>query len=103
MHLQVSTNGVLSFRDSFLDFVPESFPIPTNVLIAPFWDDSDNTLGGQVFYRFTDNQEILDVISTRINGAFPVNFNPLTAFIVTWYQLPQFQGVPTTVVSKLLL
>ena len=62
------------------------------VLIAPFWDDSDNSAGGQVFYRFTDDQAILDDVSSRINGAFPVNFNPLSAFIVTWYQLPQFLG-----------
>ena len=98
---QVSTYGVLSFRQSFFDFSPEPFPLSfqNDILIAPFWDDSDNSAGGQVLYRFTDDQSILEEIATNISDTFEVNFNPATAVIVTWDSLPQFSGPVSTVSS----
>ena len=71
----------------------------SNAIIAPFWEDSDNANGGEVFYRITDEQSILDEITLNISSAFGVDFAPSTAFIATWDQLPQFGG-PTDVVNK---
>ena len=87
----MSTNGLLSFQSSFTSFVPRVFPLSFSLpIIAPFWDDSDNRNGGQVLYRFTDEQSILDEIALNISSAFGVEFAPSTAFIATWNQLPQF-------------
>lgn len=93
----------MSFNESFTDFEPESFPLPLDldrveVLIAPFWDDSDNSVAGQVFYRFSDDASLLTEIATNISDAFEVDFSPVAAFVVTWNGLPQYEG-PSDVVS----
>ena len=96
--LQISSNGALSFRTPFYVFIPEPFPIPSNVLIAPFWDDSDNSAGGQVLYRFRNDQPLLDLIAEIVYKYFFVYFHPWEVFIVTWAGLPQYSG-PLNVVS----
>ena len=90
----MSTNGLLSFQSSFTSFIPQPFPLSLFSLpiIAPFWDDSDNRNGGQVLYRFTNEQSILDEIALNISSAFGVEFAPSTAFIATWDRLPRFGG-----------
>ena len=101
--MQVSTNGVLSFRNPFLDFSPDLFPLTDDILIAPFWDDSDSSLAGQVFHRFTDDELVLEEISANITKGFGEEFNPVLAFIVTWDGLPQFIGSPNVVSAILFL
>ena len=97
--IQVSTNGVLSFRTPFLDFSPVPFPLQfrNDSLIAPFWDDSDSSSGGQVFYRFTSDEAILGEISANISDAFGVDFTPVSAFIATWFEIPQAFSNPDEV------
>ena len=100
---QVSTNGVLSFRTSFFDFTPELFPLSVgcpDLLIAPFWDVSDNGVGGQVYYRLSHEPSLLDQIAINISDAFGVIFSPTSSFVATWNVLPQFTG-PFDVVNKL--
>ena len=89
--MQVGTNGVLSFRAPFTEFTPVPFPLQfvNNTLIAPFWDDSDSSSGGQVLYRFTSDEAILDEISANVSDVFAVNFTPVSAFIATWFEIPQ--------------
>ena len=84
----------MSFRNNFLDFIPRVFPLvgQTNVLVAPFWDDSDVRVSGKVYYRFTDNQTLLEQIAANIGDAFSVNFNPVSAFVVTWSNISQYSG-----------
>ena len=96
--LQVNSFGTLSFSGPFLDFPPQRFPIPFDGLIAPFWSSNDNRFGGQILYRFTDNQTVLDAISANISAAFDTNFYPVTAFIVTWNQVSDIFG-PVDLVS----
>lgn len=91
--LQVSTNGLLSFRFPFTDFTPEVFPLcrfQAIQVIAPFWDDSDVRNGGQVYHRFSTDQQLLDQISVNISDAFGSEFSPMVAFIATWDRIPQF-------------
>ena len=89
--LQVSTNGVLSFRKSFTSHSPKAFPIENDVLIiAPLWADSDNRKGGQVYYRVSDEQSLLRRIAVNVNRVFEVNFSPTQAFVATWNGMPQF-------------
>ena len=102
--MQITSNGVLSFRHSFPDFTPEPFPLEFSsnsnieVLISPFWDDTNYGQGGSVLYRFTTSPNILEEIGTNITNAFGINFDPVIVFIVTWDRLPEYQG-PSDVVS----
>ena len=101
--LQVSSNGVLSFRNPFPDYSPEPFPLEFDrvpyieVLIAPFWDDTDYGVGGSVLYRFTTDPDILDEVGLNISNAFQVDFNPVMAFISTWEGLSEFLGASNVV------
>ena len=96
--LQVSTNGVLSFRNSFTNFLSRPFPRSTNVLIAPFWDDSDVQNGGQVLFRLSDNETLLNQVGTTINDALDDDlFYPAFLFIATWNRIPEFNRDPSIV------
>ena len=68
-----------------------SSPEGSSVLIAPFWDNTDYETGGQVYYRFSSEQNLVNKIAANISNAFGGNFNPVWAFVATWYDmLPQF-------------
>ena len=95
--MQVSTNGVLSFRNSFTNFISRPFPRSTNVLIAPFWDDSDVRNGGQVLFRLSDNDALLNQVGSTINDALDDDFSPGLLFIATWSRIPEFIGDPSIV------
>ena len=84
--MQVTNDGVLSLGEDFYSSNPEPFPLSNHVLIAPFWDDSENygLNKGDVLYRFTTDKSVLDEITTNISSAFGVDFTPVTAFIATW-------------------
>ena len=88
LNLQVNTNGVLSFRSSFLGTDPVSFPLlSSDILIAPFWDTFDIGQGGQILFRHTNDATILTQVDAAINDA---EFSAALAFIVTWDSVPGF-------------
>ncbi len=70
----MSTNGLISFKDSFLDCCPTPFPISTNnlAIVAPYWADTDISAGkGSVVYEVHDasnsgSKEMLDQLSTFV-------------------------------------
>ena len=67
------------------------------MLVAPFWDDSDNSVGGQVYYRVTQDFFLLDTVSDDIFEAFGVFIVPISAVVVTWNAMPQYLGSPDVV------
>ena len=54
------------------------------MLIAPFWSEVFLYRGGNVFYRFTDDEYILNDIGMIIRDAFVNDFSPTLVFIATW-------------------
>ena len=97
-YLQVSTNGVVSFGDPFTNPSSSPFPLSTNdILIAPFWDDSNVESGGQVLFRLSDNQTLLKQVGSIINDRLEYDFTPTMLFIVTWNRIPEFRGSPDIV------
>ena len=89
--MQVSTNGVVSFGANFTDYRSRPFPLLTSdILIAPFWDDSNVYYGGQVLFRLSDNQTLLNQVGSTINDT--LDFTPTMLFIVTWRGIPEFGG-----------
>ena len=92
-HLQVNANGVLSFRGPFSSFFPNPFPVFSVPLIAPFWADHDLRFSGDLFYRYSTEQSLLDEVGSNISDAFQVSFRPSVLFIATWSGVPPFSGV----------
>lgn len=90
-HMQVNTNGILSFRFSFLSFFPRRFPFFSSPLIAPYWDGFDLRRGGNIFYRQTSNTTLLERVRDQLQE-FPSanNFSPAILFIATWDQVRGF-------------
>ena len=91
--MQVSTNGILSFGSNFTDYYSRPFPLSkSDILIAPFWDDSNVEIGGQVLFRLSDNQTLLNEVGSTINDTLEFNFTPTILFTVTWRGIPQVHG-----------
>ena len=92
---QVNTNGIISFRLRFIDFIPRRFPLNNFIpLIAPFWDDVDIRRFGSIFYRETSNVTLLQRARDLLQELFPSsgNFTPTTLFIATWDRVAEFGG-----------
>ena len=90
--MQVSTNGVISFRAKFTDFLLSSFPFSTVPLIAPLWADFDFRSNGNVFYRIAEEETCLVRAREIIVGANPnfMEYYPSFCVIVTWSKATMF-------------
>ena len=103
---QVNTNGILSFRFPFTEFTPHMFPCPDNVpLIAPFWDNVDIERFGNISYRETTDNTLLQKAHAQLQEFFPSSgsFAPTTLFIATWDQVAAFEGGSQVSVCTCLL
>ena len=90
--MQVNVNGVVSFRDPFSVFSGAPFPIVNNrPLLALYWDDHDATEQGEIFYRTSQDQCLINEVGTNISDAFSTDFTPSSLFIATWDGVPRFQ------------
>ena len=90
--LQVSSNGILSFREEFSDCCPQDFPLFSVPLIAPFWHDINTITGGNIYYRQTADPELID-ISHKLLLTFnitPPSYVPINLLIVTWERVAPF-------------
>ena len=92
--VQVNTNGILSFRNNFLDYVSQRFNdllVQDTPLIAPFWNDFDitNSSGnGSIFYRQTTDPVALEnaesLLQEYYEPASSSNVSLSRLFIATW-------------------
>ena len=90
---QASTNGFISFEHEIdlNSFAVRSFPRPGSSLspmIAPLWADFNFRDGGTLFYRVTNEPEILGSLTNKLiehNSAY-MSYRPTEAVIVTWFQ-----------------
>uniref|UniRef100_A0A674JID2 NIDO domain-containing protein n=1 Tax=Terrapene triunguis TaxID=2587831 RepID=A0A674JID2_9SAUR len=83
---QVNNNGVVSFGVSVSQYTPDPFPLADGrPFVAPYWGDVNNNLGGDVYYRETQNPELLRRLTRDINQYFPeIPFTATWAFVATW-------------------
>lgn len=97
--MQVNSNGVLSFDDSFTDWRPREFPFDSPPLIAPFWHDFNPALGGQISYRVThysDDLLCLHRLLLSINiENIDEDFYPEQIFVATWDRVMPFSSDDT--------
>ena len=91
--LQVNSNGVLSFDQSFTRCCGTRFPIFSAPLIAPFWHDFDPRVAGIISYRQTSNISQLNTVHqlfTTLDTGELRDFFPTHLFVATWNQVSQF-------------
>ena len=91
---QVGENGVISLNASVPQLTFEPFPL-NETLIAPYWADADTRDSGNVWYRETNDTELLDRARMEIQSAFS-NANQQTSnithlFIATWDAVGYFE------------
>ena len=91
----MNTNGVLSFRQSFLrysSFGCDFNSVSSPPIIAPFWDDVDIRKGGTIYYRQDFSSSTADRVQQEINTQFPDDgfFYPLLVFVATWDRVPAY-------------
>ena len=106
----MNANGDISFLQPVGLFVPQPFPLNqsgftrTTQIIAPFWADSDTRPedGGDIWYRETDQANLLQRARNMIRGAFinQATFEPLSLFIATWDHVGVYRMITTMVCSK---
>lgn len=87
VHLQVNNNGDVTFSNSLIQFTSEPFPINgSQEIIAPFWTDIDTTNGGNLWYRTTTDNAVLQQGSNETRTLFPefTDFSASWMMIVTW-------------------
>jgi len=85
----VSTNGAISFSGPISQYTPDPFPLNENEriieIIAPYWADVDTRGTGEISYRQTTNEDLLQRADNDIKTAFPtITFSSAYLFIVTW-------------------
>ena len=92
----------MSFGGPFHDF--EGPPFPDQVyrvpVIAPFFDDSNTRIAGEVFYRYTANETLLDNVTSCIDDAYGSGFNATVLFIATWDGVAEIGGSSSVVKSN---
>ena len=96
--------GVLSFRKRFYNFRPVPFPLSTNdILIAPFWADIYRFSGGNIYYRLTKDESLVNQTAQDIREAFEDDFIPTSLVIATWDKVQEFGSFGGEVRFKVVL
>ncbi|XP_041880520.1 sushi, nidogen and EGF-like domain-containing protein 1 isoform X9 [Corvus kubaryi] len=93
--LYVNNNGIISFLKEVSQFTPVAFPISKDRrVVAAFWADVDNRRAGDIYYRESTEQPILERASRDIAQYFPEfpGFSAQWVFIATWYRVTFFGG-----------
>ncbi|XP_078509936.1 alpha-tectorin-like [Lissotriton helveticus] len=82
----VNNNGHISFKEPVSSYRPTLFPLKEVCpLIAIFWADINNVIQGNIFYRQTQDPELLQNVTYCIQRSYPrLAFNARWAFIATW-------------------
>lgn len=82
----MNTNGVISFLRTVSTYTPDPFHLDGDRrLVAIFWADVDTKQGGNVWYRESINQTMLERASQEVKDYFPgfFRFQAAWVFITT--------------------
>ncbi|XP_062913374.1 alpha-tectorin-like [Mobula hypostoma] len=84
--LYVNNNGVISFVVPVSQYTPTTFPLPDGrAFIAPFWADVDNTLRGNIYYRESTEEALLQRATADVRKYSPgLEFQARWVFVATW-------------------
>lgn len=101
--MQVNSIGTLTFDAPLLVPEPQPFPGVARV-IAPYWSPVDLSQGGQVYYRTSSQETLLQRAQDDILSQFPDLeglFEPTLLLVVTWFEVQEVEGDRNEVSSLL--
>ena len=77
---------MISFNSTVRGFAAEAFPLSGSTLITPYWGDVDTRETGDVFYRLTTVNALLEMAKTDIHSVYSdlSFFTPKQLLIATW-------------------
>ena len=90
MSIQISSNGLISFGQSYTSYTPQTFPISYKV-IAPYWIDIDLTQQGQINYIFVTTQNDPIGSIALVNNFLASNIS--VSFSADWILVAQWMNV----------
>lgn len=105
-HLQVSTNGLLSFGRGVTYSNPVLFPGMNsyNYLVTPFWANHDIRSTGEVAFQTinsTDDADLLSIVSTFVSQQQGVHFTGTWMLVAEWIGVAQYGSQTGVNVSTL--
>ncbi|XP_077312353.1 sushi, nidogen and EGF-like domain-containing protein 1 [Lithobates pipiens] len=90
----MNNNGFLSLKYNITDFRPPSETV-SYPFLAPFWSDVDNTQEGSIYYRQTNDSNLLVWATSQLKTYFRLyKFNATWIFVATWEKV-MFHGAKT--------
>ena len=97
MHfLQVGTNGMISFSEPFYSAVATPFPgsAASAYIVAPYWDDVDIRLTGNVSYEVHSrsgnnpgSNQLLDEVSSYVEVLIGQSFQGIWMLVAEWKEV----------------
>ena len=77
----------MSFEDEYDDYNLCHFPCVITPVIAPVWADLDFRFEGLIYYRSSQDPDILDRVGGMITDVNPrlSDYTPTLAVVVTWF------------------
>lgn len=90
--MQVNSNGLLSFLTEIPNFYNIQFPLNYPV-IAALYANVDTSARGQIFYRQSQDPELLRRFNERVTRFYPRLRQPFSAtnlFIASWLEVGYF-------------
>lgn len=90
---------MVSFDNPVSQFTPDPFPLTDGrAFVAPFWADVDNRIRGEVYYRQSQDEQLLQRVTEDINVYFPAeNFAATWVFVATWDQVAFYGSLSSKV------
>lgn len=92
---QIANNGIFSFDEPYSSFSPEAFPgtsaaVQNSHLVTPFWDDTDISEEGSIYYEThssgsnVKSNELLQNVSSFISTVKGVEFYGSWMLVGMW-------------------
>ena len=98
---------MISFIAPVPTFTPEPFPIADRFLIAPFWADVDTRGIGEVYFKESRNETLLNKANEIIQKSTSQSrglsrYEPTWILIATWFKVGYFSSHTDKVVMCIL-
>ncbi|XP_069509272.1 alpha-tectorin-like isoform X2 [Ambystoma mexicanum] len=100
--LYVGTNGLISFVMPVYVYRPAPLPQPGGTsVVAVFWADVDIRVAGEIYYRQSNNSDLLKNATSDVNTYFPgLSFTASWVFVATWDRVAYFSSPSPPVVEN---